>query len=798
MMTGFTVRQITGIALCGVSVLASACSSSGGGSTPPIVSAPPPPNPVPAPPAPTPPAPAPTPAPPNFDTAEFQNQSGLSIINALPAYDAGGDGSGVIVSIIDTGIDLNNPEFEGRIHPDSADLVIAGIVAPGDVRAGGPTLQDNDDHGTPVASIIGAARDDVAVHGVAPEAELLIFRADDETDVETILGAAISEGINRSITAGADVLNFSLGSDEPGARSDFANIFTATAANDILTAVAAGNDGDAEPDASALGALDVAGDPATIVVGALNPSGTDIASFSDRAGSAQDIYILAPGTLIPTIGVNTAVGETAPFSGTSAATPHVAGAAALILQLWPTLTASEVVTILLDSARDLGAPGTDAIYGRGILDIGAAIAPLGPVTTSSVNGVTSSVSSLGVELAPVFGAGLQDVGEIVVFDSFGRDFVADLGDAIGRSAPRGFDVEGTFSPFETRSFASRRLSAGSTVRFRMTERDLTAFAPGASQLAAFDGIDPDADLTEETLAFAFTNQLSGGETLTVAQGFAARTLDSMVIDGRSTPFITNSAFSDAFLPEGADALSGLVQTKIARSLTADFLVTYDFADRAEDPFLFDPLLDPVGAGPNEATSSAFRAGINYASPGLRVRFEQGLRRESGAFLGAQFGENTEATTVYGAIEASWRLTPLWSLAGRYSAGYSEASTDGLGALVDGFSGVVSTQFSTSLIRDRVFGASDQFWVGVSQPLQVEAGEINLIAPTDYDPLTDSLTFTSLSAPIALEGRRYDVEAGYRLLSGPLGALDINLLHQRFAEGEIPPQTTFVLRGGFDF
>ena len=203
--------------LAAVAFLVLAGCGSSGSDAPPVMMAPPPqmaPAPAPAPQPAPPPPPEPTiPA----DGPEFsRNSQVFNLSDALPAYEEGIFGEGSLVVVIDTGIDPDSPEFEGRLDPASADLLIPSVVGSSSARVGGPELRASDDHGNSVAAIIGAARNDIGVHGVAPEADLLVFRADDDSDAELqILGSAIREGIIRSVAEGAGVLNLSLGSNEP-------------------------------------------------------------------------------------------------------------------------------------------------------------------------------------------------------------------------------------------------------------------------------------------------------------------------------------------------------------------------------------------------------------------------------------------------------------------------------------------------------------------------------------------------------------------------------------------------------
>ena len=773
---GVLSKKIASAALLGVGAALSACGGNGGGSPPTLTQAPAPPQAQPAPP------------PQDFDTSEFRSQPALEQINVIPAYEEGASGAGVIVSIIDTGIDVNNPEFAGRIHPDSADLVTADVVGAADARSTGPSLQDEDDHGTPIASIIGAARNDVGLHGVAPESELLVFRTDDESDNQSLLfGAAIGEAVDRSATIGAGVINMSFGSNDGTARADFANLFTFTQAQDMVVVIAAGNDGAPDPDLSAQGALDVSGAPTTIVAGAVNSS-NNMPMFSNRAGVAKDIYLVAPGVLIPA----ERVGADNTFSGTSASTPHIVGAVALLRDLWPQLDAGEIVEILLDSATDLGDPGTDPVYGRGLLNVGAAVSPSGTVTTTSVDGAVSEAGALQGQLSGAFGASLSGLGDIVVFDSYNRHFRASLDGAVAPAAPARFDIEAAFSPFEDRVHATRRVSEGLTARMRLTSRDRSLTDFSAHQVAAFSGADMRSPLVEDELAVSLMSDLGEGRSLTVAQGFSARTADAFGVETRRTPFLSESAFADGFLPVSERALSGLVSAPLTKRLSADMLVAHAYDFYADDLLFADaprPFFD-------DRSASVMRVGLNVRLADAVLRVEQGVLQENGAILGATFDGGAGASTVYAAFEADWAFSPLWRFKGRFSAGRTFAQTDGFGQLIDEFSDLTTSQFSLSLVRDRLLNRHDSLWLGVSQPLRIEGGAALVTLPTAYDPFTDTIAYTTRRAPLSPDGRQYDIEAGYRLFMGPFGTVDVNVIHQLFAD-ETEAATTLFLRGGFD-
>ena len=102
-----------------------------------------------------------------------------------------------------------------------------------------------------------------------------------------------------------------------------------------------------------------------------------ISAFSNRAGTAATSYLTAVGAGIKTINEE---GEHYLYSGTSFSAPTVTGAVALMAQLFPNLSGRQIVDLLFKSADDLGAAGTDSIFGRGRLNITRAMQPIGTVS----------------------------------------------------------------------------------------------------------------------------------------------------------------------------------------------------------------------------------------------------------------------------------------------------------------------------------------------------------------------------------------------------------------------------------
>ena len=282
-------------------------------------------------------------------------------------------GVGMRVAVLDTGIDYTHPDLGGDGFP--SDKVIGGhnFVNPGD-----PPFDDHG-HGTHTAGIIAA---DGVLLGVAPEAQLLAYKVLDEygwgegSDVIAALEMAVDPDGDPLTNDGAHVINLSLGG--PGSPFDpVSQAVDAAAEAGAVVAVAAGNSGrDGWQTVESPGTAARA-----ITVGAVD--GEDaLAEFSSLGPVPQNWTIkpdlLAPGveitSTVPTSGQISDPTGYLPLDGTSMATPHVAGAAALLRQLHPDWTPDQVKGALMGTGLDLDLSAFAQGSGRVQVDV-AATAP---------------------------------------------------------------------------------------------------------------------------------------------------------------------------------------------------------------------------------------------------------------------------------------------------------------------------------------------------------------------------------------------------------------------------------------
>ena len=287
------------------------------------------------------------------------------------------DGSGVGICMVDTGIDPGHEQLAGR------------IVGWRDWVNGLLTPYDDHGHGTHVSGIAagratGAAN--AAYAGVAPGASLIGAKVLDSTgsgaDADVV--SAIEWCAARTDVA---VISMSLGSpasDGSDATSQMAN---AAVKSGKVVVVAAGNSGDGAGTISSPGvATDVvtvgaSSDPSGLAGSADTDTGLYLAGFSSRGPTTNPAAPLKPDVVAPGLSVVAAqAGTTSSYvalSGTSMATPFVAGVVALGLEASPRATPAQVKNALHASAHDAGATGPDNEWGYGLVDARAFVAALG-------------------------------------------------------------------------------------------------------------------------------------------------------------------------------------------------------------------------------------------------------------------------------------------------------------------------------------------------------------------------------------------------------------------------------------
>ena len=424
-----------------------------------------------------------------IETEEYFNQWGLDFINTSTAYLINGTGKDITIAIVDEALDWSHHEFlrENILHPDSV-LTYSGNRE--------PTPWEKF-HGTATASIIAARKDlkDIPgnMQGVAYDAQILFIAT--ELGDPPADGEYAPVSINKydwsyydlkeselydDLSSKAEVVNNSFGftgqiTDYP--KEIFENNFpkfinSLERNNETIFVWSAGNyNGIIDTEGNKVDA----GDPGwlaglsyyfpsladnNIAVVALDRDGK-IASYSNRCGVASNFCIAAPGSRINVaipnnlytslnasqkLGLNEGVLDYLKdhpneayllTSGTSFAAPHVTGALAVLEDLFGKyLKASEIVERLYKSANKEGDYSNSEIYGHGVLDLGAAVSPIGtlllysdPVISGNAISVVNSSIRVGDSIGDSLVKGLRN-SKITAFDILGAPFFLNTNDLV--------------------------------------------------------------------------------------------------------------------------------------------------------------------------------------------------------------------------------------------------------------------------------------------------------------------------------------------------------------------------------
>lgn len=277
---------------------------------------------------------------------------GVRLMKAQEVWDESRKGSGVVIAVLDTGCQTD--------HPDLNDRIIGGRNFTADFNGDRNIFDDNNGHGTHVAGIIAASENNEGVLGMAPQAKLLILKVLEGNGSGSIQGitSAIYYAIDWQGTAGEKVRVISMSLGGPQGSQELHDAIIRATNSGILVVCAAGNTGRQEEQFP--GAYNE-----VVGVGAVDLN-KKFASFSTMN---KQVDVVAPGVDI----ISTYPGNRyAKLSGTSMATPHVTGAAALIINQCEkdferTLTEDEIYAQLCKRTSTLGYKKMKE--GNGFLDL---------------------------------------------------------------------------------------------------------------------------------------------------------------------------------------------------------------------------------------------------------------------------------------------------------------------------------------------------------------------------------------------------------------------------------------------
>jgi subtilisin family serine protease len=681
--------------------------------------------------------------------AAGNSQSWLTQIKLTSAVWSGANGgSGVLVGVVDTGIDANNAELTGRVLSSSACVAVTFKCSNG--------VFDDNGHGTAVAAIAAGLdkSGSALMSGVAPLATVISEKALNAQGSGTDLDVA--NGLKKAADAGAKVINLSLTyipSPSVVAAINYA------AAKGATVVFAGGNSSVALNGGSNSTGLSAAALTHLVFVGSVNAN-NQLSSFSNTPGtgalvatngakaSYASVWLMAPGERIVAPGLQYGSTAYAYWSGTSMAAPVITGSLALLDKTWPVLFRNgTTAAVLLASATQLGATPANATYGVGLVNLTAAFQPIGALSAVGPTGqsIPLGASSSAVLSSATLGSLKALSGALAnytVFDGFSRNFTANLSSLVSKTGSSAVTLSSlVYTPVWT---------------------NVSTFRDG-SQLLTF------GSLRDQTNERAWTRTAFAGADRFAPEAFAAY----------SRP--NGLAFALGYGASPAGVMNRAAFGQVAAQARSDIGASTGLASLAVGGYAGAAVI-PVGTRLRLATSWSATADVrDVAAPYATASRQASARSVVAAWratdaltLGLDLTSLNERHGVFGAAYTPQTVLNLGDAHRSVSTGVSAALALGggrsvvvdaataatpavapKGGLIARVSALRADGYGVAFSQSDLFDHGDQLSLTLRRPLSLAAGSVDL-AQTRVDE--DGYNHTSV-AHTALASKVGEVDVG---------------------------------------
>jgi Subtilase family len=680
-----------------------------------------------------------------------------------------GSGADSVIGILDGSI-VNGPEFEDNVF-----------------HSGGYTSHVGG-HGVGVASLILAKHDGQGVMGIAPNASVATYNPFDHSGTSS--WSDIRDGIVSLKQSNASVINMSLGIKGWTLHPEWNNVFNDSAvrkvANSTVFVIAAGNDGSTQTE-NIEWKKNL--DTGLIIVGAVDALG-NISRISNKPGTAcfaedgkcsegsylRDIFLVAPGELIL---MSDGEGGVVRRSGTSFAAPLVSGAITLLHDRWPWLAKEPEATvkIILESARDLGEPGVDDVYGHGLLDVEASQSPLvfdALDIYEHKDGKRTKRLAADLKSAGVGETWNTEGVFLTLFETVGkthRDFAVPFSDSlIGQKTSANGSPE-YFQSYITKRFknwskgtdqksGSKSQGFSDVASYENPDRDGWSFGFSMSSPTGFTNNGLPGDVPHS--AFKFSND-DAGLAFHAGYGQGAIALLNQNSFGLISDYNANNGGLNPVL--GLASGGGFLDAefKIAKNTKIAFGITNRNLSHA-DNFELTQKERAQLRGADDYQASAFNLRLSHKpSSNTNVSVSFAMLDEKDGLLGVQssidsnlrHGSSSKTGTVSGSVD----LPHQFSLGASATIGVTN-SKGGNDQDLRTRGGVMSSAFAISMGKQGVIGKNDQFRLSISQPLHLESGTLEYRSIEVINRQTGEIGSVTRSFGIADKGRRFNAEFIY--------------------------------------
>lgn len=688
-------------------------------------------------------------------------QPWLNQINAPYSNQLGRlDGRDVTIGIVDTVIEKSHPQLIGKIK-----YSYNGFDGSANVEASSSSTHHLD-HATSVSgaalgrlSIVMGNSQPQHLQGSAPGASLHMAKVFNDLPGRPAWSwNAFTASMKWITEKKPSIVNLSLGGASQFPHEAL-SAFQQAIKSGILFIIAAGNESQTQPAWPAAYASAYWAQNQIIVVGSVNGD-NQLSEFSNAAGLTAPWYVVAPGENINV----SAIGKTyAAVSGTSIATPIVAGQAALIKSRWPQLKANEIAEIIFQTCTPLGSSpeGTpDPLYGWGLINIQKSLEPIGVLQITLANGKKLAVADVSPgKLNGAVGLAIKAAmkrDEFViggVTDVYNRQFSVNLRDAVD-PVPFTFFVNEMIGNAQ-REFRTTERNLdhyGSLMRYTVNENRKSFSQMGllayqeASSLNSFGLVQ----------RFATGHEFSasvGGENIYIG-------LADYRFSG-AAPF-TSSVFNNAYI--GLIPLASHVGigrkfdngTKIKLGFSSS-LLGQNLLAQSSPNYLFQNAAPKLSNKVNMQHIEISRAFDNTI---VGLGFSNANEKNSllGTEMGTGFSLNTPANTQVFTFNIAHQLSDKISLAGYFSTGVTKDYVNN-DSLISKVSSIRSQAYGVGFVTQHSFKKDDRVSFGISSPLTVTSGTMTFDLPQTVDK-NGNILRSNLLVNLSTPAREIKFEASY--------------------------------------
>ena len=698
---------------------------------------------------------------------DYDGANGLTRVCASAAYARDATGDGIKVAVLDTGINLDG---SNDIYHTDLNANIASFTSGSDLIGSDNVPNDENGHGTSVASIIAGENDGRGGHGVAYDATLYIYKV--LNDSGNSVGNSVASGITKARGDGVDIMNLSLGGNnvigtncsnatncESYLGSTLYTELEASGAAGKILVWAAGNHKKSSPSVISGAAIyddDFKETTVIAVATGLNgklsstangdPGWSDSQPGSNACGIAAAICIAAPGTMLYSSKLDNNTVWSA-SSGTSLAAPVVSGGLALIKQEFSSLTNAQVVDRLFATALDTDEYSQSSIYGHGLMNLNAA--------TAAVAG-----------LQTIGGSNLLDDPNTSYYDLANNTFASNaaFSNALNNALEgQTMEVYDSFDRANFKTNVSSFFTSGSYTSQNTIENHMARLQPKTMEkvknktLYGSFTVETDGNYIESSMF------QSGGDFLALGFNQSTNSFENAV-DPLSN-FFNDSNFGNNYL----------VNPYFNTGSGQDYFMSFN----SNSSFGFDTFTNAngndLGLSFNLNPLSSSGEGMKDAGD-LQIVF--GTNYEQNKFLNSTstgaFATGDLSNTNFTGIKYKKNLGDDFTFVGSGFAGYTYIDK-AAGSYINNSTPLLTSSFTLGLAKANFIKEDQRIGFFINQPQRVEEGSLNLRIPTSSDR-DRTVTYSNLNVDLEPGARQINFDIIFNKTITESSNLSANLTH----------------------